>query len=135
MLDVNVSGLAEADTALRKFAAQLSDFRPFWRILGEHLATEAQRRWPLRRQSGWLRESLVWQGGKQGGKIGRRGVFEASPDRLAFGTSLFYGRFSQSGTKRQRKRALIHIDRGAQHELLEEWAADRARAAGLEVKK
>ena len=128
-LRVEVSGLAEANRALRRFAAQLSDWRPFWLRLGEHLADEAQRRWPLKRQSGWLRESLTWHG--KG--LGRRGVFEASPDRLTFGSILFYGRFSQSGTVRQRQRTLIHVADADSTRLLEEWAADRARAAGLEV--
>ena len=129
MLHVNASGLSKADRALRRFSAQLDDLRPFWRELGEHLADTAQSRWPLKRQSGWLRESLVWQGGK----IGRRGIFEAAPDRLAFGTSLFYGRFSQGGTKRQRQRTLIHVDEADANTRLSEWTKVRARAAGLEV--
>ena len=129
MLHVKVEGLSTADTALRRFSATVADWTPFWRILGQSLSDEAQARWPLRRRSGRLRESLVWQGGK----IGRRGVFEAAPDRLAFGTSLFYGRFSQSGTKRQRQRTLIHIDEPAHAELLRTWLQARAAASGLEV--
>ena len=127
MLRVKVEGLAEG--ALRRFSAQLADLRPFWRELGEHLADTAQSRWPLRRRSGRLRESLVWQGGK----IGRRGVFEASPDLLRFGTSLFYSRFPQSGTKRQRQRTLIHVDAKAHSEQLTTWLQARAAASGLEV--
>ena len=65
-LHVKVGGLADGDRALRQFAAQLSDLRPFWRALGETLADDAQARWPLRRRSGRLRESLVWRGDKLG---------------------------------------------------------------------
>ena len=130
MLHVKVEGLSDGDRALRQFAAQLSDLRPFWRILGQSLSDEAQARWPLRRRSGRLRESLVWQGGK----IGRRGVFEAAPDRLAFGTSLFYGTvYAQTGTKRQRQRTLIHVDAKAHSEQLTTWLQARAAASGLEV--
>ena len=96
---IAVDGLSESDTALRQFGALILDWRPYWRLLGESLATEAGSRWPLRRRSGRLRKSLVWAGGK----LGKGGIFEASPDALRFGTSVFYGRFSQVGTKRQRR--------------------------------
>ena len=128
-LHVKVGGLADGDRALRQFAAQLSDLRPFWRALGETLADDAQARWPLRRRSGRLRESLVWRGDK----LGPHGIFEADPDRLRFGSAVFYSRFSQSGTKRQRQRTLIHIDEPAHAELLRTWLQARAAASGLEV--
>ena len=38
--------------------------------LSEHLADEAQRRWPLRRRTGKLRKSLTWRGNG----LGRGGV-------------------------------------------------------------
>ena len=71
---------------------------PFWRELGEHLADEAQRRWPLTPHvpdgSG---ASLVV--GAWPTRLGKHGVFEASTaTRLTFGTDLFYGRFAQHGT-------------------------------------
>ena len=83
-IKLDVDGLRQADAALRRFGAGLIDWRPYWAQLGERLADEAQARWPLRRRSGRLRESLRWAGKK----LGRGGVFEASPDRLAFGSSI-----------------------------------------------
>ena len=129
ILRVGVTGLTQADTSLRKFAATILDLRGFWSELGEALSDETQRRWPLRRRSGRLRASLVWAGGR----LGRFGVYEASPDRLTFGTTVFYGRFSQVGTKKQPRRPLIHIDESQHAELLTGWLLARAARAGLEV--
>ena len=126
---IHVKGLAEGDKALREFAAGVEDWRPFWRELGEHLADEAQSRWPLRRRTGRLRKSLVWSGQR----LGRGGIFESSPNRLEFGTSLFYSRFAQYGTKKQQATPLIHIDEAAISQRLAEWARGRLSAAGLEV--
>ena len=128
-LRVDVAGLSESDAALRKFAATILDLRGFWSELGEALSDEAQARWPLRRRSGRLRASLVWAGGR----LGRFGVYEASPDRLTFGTTVFYGRFSQVGTKKQPRRPLIHIDETQHAEQLATWLVVRAQRAGLEV--
>ena len=128
-LRVAVDGLTQADIALRRFAAGLEDWRPFWRQLGERLADEAQRRWPLRRRSGRLRKSLTWAGAG----LGPRGVFEPSPDRLQFGASIFYSRFAQFGTKRQRKTPVIHVDEKQHVELLRAWLRARAARAGMEV--
>ena len=98
MLRITATGLAESDRALRRFAA-VSDLRPFWSELGEHLADEAQRRWPLRRWSGKLRESLTWHGDR----LGKHGVFESSPDRLTFGSErCFYSRFASTRRAPQR---------------------------------
>ena len=127
---IKVEGLAEGDRALRTFAAGVQDWRPFWLELGEHLADTAQSRWPLRRRSGKLRKSLVWSGQR----LGRGGIFESSPNRLEFGTEIFYGRFAQYGTKRQRQRTLLHVDETAIGQRLTEWARGRAAAAGLEMK-
>ena len=128
MLHVKVDGLSTADTALRRFEATVDDLRPFWRELGETLAVDAQARWPLRRQSGRLRQSLTWAGGR----LGRFGVFESSPAQLTFGTAIFYGRFAQTGTKKQRATPLIHVDPKQHSEQLTTWLRDRA-ASGLEV--
>ena len=130
MLHVSVSGLSTADRALRRFEATVADWTPFWRILGQSLSDEAQARWPLRRQSGRLRQSLTWAGGR----LGRFGVFESSPAQLRFGTAIFYGRFAQTGTKRQRVTPIIHVDEADANTRLSEWTKVRARAAGLEVK-
>ena len=127
-IKLDVDGLRQADAALRRFSDGL-DLRPFWRELGERLAAEAQARWPLRRRSGRLRESLRWAGTK----LGAGGIFEASPDRLAFGSSVFYGRFHQFGAKHTPRRPLIHVNEADTSTRLGEWARDRARAAGLEV--
>ena len=126
---IDVGGLEKADTALRRFARTVDDLRPFWSQLGERLSDEAQRSWPLKRRSGKLRKSLVWRGDK----LGPHGIFEADPDRLTFGTAIFYGRFAQTGTKRQRQRTLIHVDAKAHSEQLTTWLRDRAASAGLEV--
>ena len=79
---VDVSGLKTADRGLKRLFASVSDLRPFWRELGQTLADEAQRRWPLKRRSGALRESLTWAG--KG--LGRGGVFVTDKDRLQFAT-------------------------------------------------
>ena len=130
-LRIDVGGLEKAVTGLGKFARTVDDLRPFWRHLGQHLATEAQRRWPLRRRSGRLRRSLTWSG--KG--LGRFGVFESSPDRLTFGSALFYSRFAQLGTKRQRATPLIHVDPKQHTAQLTTWLQARAAASGLEVTK
>ena len=131
ILKLDVDGLRQADAGLRRFGAGLLDWRPYWRLLGETLADEAQRRWPLKRRSGRLRKSLTWAGSR----LGRFGVFETAPDRLRFGSSIFYSRFSQIGTKRQKARALIYIDEAQHTELLRTWLQARATAAGLEVSR
>ena len=125
---VGVSGLSEGDRALRKFAA-LADLRPFWLVLGRSLADEAQRRWPLRRRTGKLRRSLVWRGDR----LGRGGIYAATPSRLTFGTEIFYARFAQHGSKKQRATPLIHIDEADIGQRLALWAKSRAAASGLEV--
>ena len=76
-IKLDVDGLRQADAALRRFGAGLSDWRPYWAQLGERLADEAQARWPLKRRTGKLRKSLTWAGTK----LGAGGIFEASPDQ------------------------------------------------------
>lgn len=128
-LKIDVDGLTQADTALRRFAATVADLRPFWAQLGERLATEAQSRWPLRRRSGRLRRSLTWSAGR----LGKGGVYEPSPDALRFGSSLFYGRYAQYGTARQRATPFIHVDEIDTSKRLAAWLRARAQASGLEV--
>ena len=94
----NVSVTRDADRRLRKFAKHVENLTPFWREFSKHLADESQRRWPLSRRTGALRTSLTWRGSG----LGRGGVYEPTATRLTFGSDLFYGRFAQSGTKRQR---------------------------------
>ena len=127
--NIAVTGLRDADQRLRTFSQKLTDLTPFWRELSEHLADEAQRRWPLKRRTGTLRKSLVWHGDR----LGRGGVFETSPDRLTFGSAVFYGRFHQHGAKYTLRRPLIHIDEADASSRFSAWARDRASAAGLEV--
>ena len=129
VFEIDVGGVSESDTALRKFGAGISSWAPFWRLLGKSLADEAQARWPLRRRSGRLRESLAWSGNK----LGRGGIFETSPDRLQFGTQIFYSRFAQFGAKRQRKTPLIHVNPDEHTEQLRIWLKARAVASGLEI--
>ena len=126
---IDVGGLEKADAGLRKFARTVDDWRGFWRQLGERLADDTQARWPLRRKTGRLRRSLVWRGDT----LGPHGIFEADPDRLRFGSAVFYGRFAQHGTKRQRATPLIHVDAKAHSEQLATWLRDRAARSGLEV--
>ena len=127
MLRVDAN-LGQVETRLRRFSDGL-DLRPFWRELGETLADEAQARWPLKRRTGKLRKSLTWAGTK----LGAGGIFEASPDRLTFGSSVFYSRFAQFGTRKQRATPLIHVNEADTSTRLGEWARARAVAAGLEV--
>ena len=129
-MQLKVHGITESDSGLRRFAASVSDLRPFWRELGERLADEAQARWPLRRRTGRLRESLTWAGGR----LGRGGVYLPTPDSLQFGSAVFYSRFWQFGTKRQRARPLIHVDEAQHSRQLSSWLQARAEDSGLEVK-
>ena len=128
-LSVTVNGIAEGDSQLRRFAASVEDLRPFWRELGRGLAETIDARWPLRRHSGRLRRSLAWAGDR----LGRGGIFESSPDRLRFGSTLFYGRFAQYGTRRQRATPLIHVDADQHADQLSSWLRARAAASGLEI--
>ena len=126
---ITIAVTGDSDRRLRAFANHLESLVPFWREFAKHLADETQRRWPLRRRTGKLRKSLVWRRDK----LGRSGVYEADPDSLTFGSSLFYGRFPQYGTKRQRKTPLIHVDEDDARARLVDWTRGRAEAAGLEV--
>ena len=127
--NIAVTGLASADRHLRAFAKHLENLTPFWATLAEHLADDAQARWPLRRRNGKLRKSLTWRGDR----LGRGGVYEPTATRLTFGSDLFYGRFAQHGTTIQRKTPLIHVDVDDARTRLSDWMRDRASAAGLEV--
>ena len=129
MLSVTVKGIPQADTGLQKLSDSVDDLRPFWARLGRTLSDESQRLWPLHRRSGRLRESLRWTGSR----LGRGGIFEASRDRLAFGSSVFYSRYHQFGAKHTPRRILININEAAHGELLASWMRERAKAAGLEV--
>ena len=117
--------LKDPHARLDTFARALSDLLPFWPVLGEHLADEAQARWPLRRKSGRLRKSLQWTGQR----LGKGGIYRARPDRLAFGTRIFYGSFHQLGSKNLPARVLLHVDEDAIGKRLGAWAVDRARQA------
>ena len=75
----------------------------------------------MARQKATFNHGLLWP----------RGIFEASPDALRFGSAVFYSRFFQHGTKRHAARRLIHVDEhGGQ---LASWLQRRAASAGLEV--
>ena len=124
-----VDGLRQADNSLRRFAAQVDDLRPFWAQLGRGLAETIDARWPLRRRTGRLRRSLTWAGHR----LGRGGIFESSPDRLRFGTTIFYSRFHQHGTSRHAARPLIHVDEAQHADQLDSWLRARAVMSGLEV--
>ena len=116
---------------LDRAGRSLRDFSDFWPLLGRAIADESQRSWPLRRRTGTLRRSLTWAGGRAG--LGKGGVYEADPDALTIGSSIFYARFSHHGTRRQSKRVLLTVDESDTTARLTEWARDRATAAGLEV--
>ena len=128
-LSIKLAGLSESDRELQQFVRELSDLRPFWRQLGERLADDAQSRWPLRRRTGALRRSLMWAGDRLGGG----GIYDPSPDRLRFGSAIFYGRFFQHGTTRQRETPLVHVNESDVGQRLTAWVRDRASAAGFEV--
>ena len=114
---------------LATLAESLTDLRPAWAQLGKYLADTAQARWPLRRRSGRLRRSLTWTGQR----LGRGGIFRSRPDRLTFGSRLFYSGFHQTGTRQQPARVLLHVDPADIAARLDAWAVERAKAAGLEV--
>ena len=121
--------LEKVDRDLATFARLTADLRPFWAELGRSLADETERRWPLKRKSGRLRRSLTWARGR----LGRGGIYRSRPDRLIFGTRLFYADFSQRGTTRQATRELIHVREDEITTRLTAWAVDRAKQAGLEA--
>lgn len=128
---IALHGVIAANKGLAALAAGVSDLRPFWRHLGSALGTTIQARWPLRRRTGRLRKSLTWSGDR----LGKGGIYEPTPDRLTFGSAVFYGRFFQHGTKRQAAQPLIHIDEAEHAEQLGVWLRARASAAGLEVEQ
>ena len=121
--------LDAAETSVKTFGAAMVDLRPFWSGLAERLADDAQRRWPLRRKTGRLRRSLTWTGVR----LGHGGVYKSEPSSLTIGTKVFYGFYSQRGTKHQARRPLVHVDEADVGKRLTEWAKGRAEAAGLEV--
>ena len=129
MLSITTRGLTQADVGLQKLAVSVDDLRPYWRELAQKLADKAQARWPLRQRSGKLRRSLTWAAGG----LGRGGVFESDPNRLRFGSAVFYSRFAQSGTRKQQRTPLIHIDPDLHAAELSGWLGARASASGLEV--
>lgn len=126
---LDVQGLDRARETLGTFADDVGDLRGFWPRLAKHLADTAQERWPLRRRTGRLRKSLTWRGTR----LGPRGIYEPAPDRMRFGSKLFYARFFQYGSKRTGTRELIHIEPERHVEQLGAWLRERASAAGLEV--
>ena len=115
--------------ALDRAARSLRDLSSFWPTLGEAIADESQRSWPLRRRSGRLRRSLTWSG--KG--LGRGGIYEVDPDSLTIGTAVFYGAFSHFGTRHQSRRVLLSVDPGDTTKRLQKWARSRVTGAGLEV--
>ena len=121
--------LENSDSRLATFAESLADLRPVWSQLGEHLSATTQARWPLRRRTAALRRSLTWTGER----LGPGGIFQSKPDRLTFGSRLFYSGFSQHGTRRQPARALIYVEEADIGARLTAWARERATATGLEV--
>ena len=121
--------LADVDDQLATFSDSIEDLSDFWPTLGENLAAVAQDRWPLRRRSGKLRRSLAWTGRR----LGRGGIYKSEPSSLTIGTKVFYGFYSQRGTKHQARRPLVHVDEADVGKRLTEWAKGRAEAAGLEV--
>ena len=121
--------LERTTQALATYSRDLRDLRPFWELLGRSLADDTARLWPLRRRSGKLRRSLTWAGSR----LGRLGIYRSRPDRLTYGSRLFYGAFSQVGTKNQPARPLIHIDQSDIGKRLNSWAVERATAAGFEA--
>ena len=127
ILDIRATGIP--DKGLDALAAAVLDLRPFWAELGADLSRTSQEFWPLRRLSGRLRRSLTWRGST----LAAGGVFESTPDRLTFGTALFYARFSQTGTKHQPIRELIHVNPERHTAALASWLVARAERAGLEV--
>ena len=129
VFEIDVGGLTRADRALRTFGSTVENWGPFWRLLGKSLADESQKRWPLKRRSGRLRESLRWSTGR----LGKGGIFETSPDRLQFGTQIFYSRFHQYGAKHTPRRPLIHVDEKQHTDQLATWLRSRAVASGLEI--
>ena len=129
LLDISVSGIKERDKGLETLAAVAGDLRPFWADLAVDLARTSQARWPLRRRTGRLRKSLTWRGES----LGVGGVFEPTPDRLTFGSAVFYGRFHQEGARNVPRRELIHVDPARHRAALAAWLVSRAQRAGLEV--
>ena len=128
-LDIRATGIRESGKGLDALGRAASDLTPFWFGLARDLANLAQERWPLRRRTGRLRKSLTWRGES----LGVGGVFEPTPDRLTFGSAVFYGRFHQEGARNVPRRELIHVDETRHRAALAAWLVSRAQRAGLEV--
>ena len=128
-LDIRATGIRKSGKRLDALGRAASDLTPFWSDLARDLANLAQARWPLRRRTGKLRRSLTWRGES----LGRGGVFEPTPDRLTFGSAVFYGRFHQDGARNVPRRELIHVDETRHRAALAAWLVARAERAGLEV--
>ena len=126
-LRIDVGGLGSADTALRRFARTVDDLRPFWRELGVHLADTAPESLAVTPTYRTAPKSLVWRGDT----LGPRGIFESSPDRLQFGSAVFYGRFHQHGAKHTPRRPLIHIDEAQHSEQVDDLAPGPGGVGGL----
>ena len=118
--------------ALARGARAFADLTTFWPLLAQQIATESSARWPLKRRSGQLRQSLTWAGGRGG--LGRGGIYEPTRDALTIGTTVFYGAFSQFGTRRQPARKLVSVDEKDVAKHLATWARERASDAGLTVR-
>ena len=129
IIDIRTTGIRESEKGLDALGRAASNLRPFWSDLARDLANLAQDRWPLRRRTGRLRKSLTWRGES----LGVGGVFEPTPDRLTFGSAVFYGRFHQEGARNVPRRELIHVNPARHTAALASWLVARAEAAGLEV--
>ena len=121
--------LGDVADRLEHGARSLEDLSAFWPSLAESLADRAQRSWPLRRKTGRLRASLTWAGAG----LGKGGIYAVSPSSLRIGTRIFYGAYSQFGTKRQTKRELLSVDARDVADRLDAWTRDRLLGAGLGV--
>ena len=126
----NVSVTRDADRRLRKFAKHLENLTPFWATLAEHLADDAQARWPLRdgtparSESRWSGAGHAWAG-----------AASMNPPLIAWRLErvCFTAGLRSTGRRRQRKTPLIHVDADDARTRLSDWMRARAEASGLEV--
>lgn len=148
-----IEGYERADVGLTGAATKARDFRPFWRTvvapwffgrIQEQFASEGTavggwaplspryaawkaKRYPgktILRRTDRLMKSLTWTGAALATP---EGIAIMTPDSATFGSSVFYGRFHQRGTRTMRQRRILYLPPDASvtlGKMLHRWAQD-----------
>lgn len=154
-LRFELEGFEPVMVGLTGAVTKARDFRPFWRTLvapwffglvQEQFASEGAavggwaqlspryaawkaKRYPgktILRRTDRLMTSLTWTGASLATS---EGIAIMTPDSATFGTSVFYGRFHQRGTRKMRQRRILYLPtspdpRVTLGKMLQRWAQD-----------